>query len=123
MTPQPTCTCCGSPDCPRWSIPAPLVDAKTLAVYLDVTPDYVYRHAAALGAVALPSGGEKPRLRFSIDRAMAVSSSKTSQEGATSDAVHDSDPAPPRKNRSKRRNPPERRLNWAPLTDAEREAS
>jgi hypothetical protein len=41
----------------------PLVDAATLAVELGVSRDFVYEHAAELGALRLGSG-PKARLRF-----------------------------------------------------------
>jgi hypothetical protein len=42
-----------------------LVDVETVAFYLDVTRDYVYAHAAELGARRL-GGGKRPRLRFDL---------------------------------------------------------
>ena len=51
-----------------------LVDAQTLAAYLDVSVAFVYEHAAELGARRLGSG-PKARLRFSVaevDRRLTV---------------------------------------------------
>lgn len=53
-------------------LPPPLVDVETVARYLGVSADYVYRHADELGARRLPSAGNgrgkgtKQRLRFSL---------------------------------------------------------
>jgi hypothetical protein len=52
---------------------SPIVDAKELAAYLNVSVGYVYEHAADLGALRLPppknagSRTSKPRLRFDLD--------------------------------------------------------
>ena len=45
-----------------------LVDARGLAAELGVSVDYVYRHQAELGAMAL-GDGPKARLKFDLDRA------------------------------------------------------
>jgi hypothetical protein len=45
-----------------------LVDARQLARDLGVSLDYVYAHAAELGAMRLGSG-PKARIRFDLDRA------------------------------------------------------
>ena len=45
-----------------------LVDARELAEGLGVSLDYVYAHAAELGAMRLGSG-PKARIRFDLDRA------------------------------------------------------
>lgn len=45
-----------------------LVDARELAEELGVSIDYVYAHAAELGAMRLGSG-PKARIRFDLDRA------------------------------------------------------
>lgn len=53
-------------------VPTTLVDVETVARYLGVSADYVYRHADELGARRLPSAGSgrgkgtKQRLRFSL---------------------------------------------------------
>lgn len=44
------------------------VDAATAAQILGVKRDYVYRHAAELGAERLPSEGGQGRLRFDVGR-------------------------------------------------------
>jgi hypothetical protein len=45
-----------------------LVDARELAEELGVSTDYVYAHAAELGAMRL-GAGPKARIRFDLDRA------------------------------------------------------
>jgi excisionase family DNA binding protein len=45
-----------------------LVDARELAALLGVSVDYVYEHAAELGALRLGSG-RKARIRFDADTA------------------------------------------------------
>ena len=45
-----------------------LVDARELAEELGVSIDYVYVHAAELGAMRL-GAGPKARIRFDLDRA------------------------------------------------------
>jgi hypothetical protein len=47
-------------------MPASLVDAETLAHYLNVERSWVYEHAAELGVRRLGTG-PKARLRFSIE--------------------------------------------------------
>jgi hypothetical protein len=57
---------------PLRRLPTTLVDVETVARYLGVSADYVYRHADELGARRLPSAGNgrgkgtKQRLRFSL---------------------------------------------------------
>ena len=57
---------------PPAALPTTLVDVETVARYLGVSADYVYRHADELGARRLPSAGNgrgkgtKQRLRFSL---------------------------------------------------------
>jgi hypothetical protein len=46
-------------------LPTTLVDAETVARYLEVDRDFVYVHAAELGARRLGTG-PKARLRFSL---------------------------------------------------------
>jgi hypothetical protein len=48
-----------------------LVDARELAEELGVSIDYVYAHAAELGAMRLGSG-PKARIRFDLDRARQI---------------------------------------------------
>jgi hypothetical protein len=58
-----------------------LVDAQTLAAYLNVERDWVYEHASELGARRLGTG-PKARLRFSIeevDERLSCSVSRGSQ--------------------------------------------
>ena len=45
-----------------------LVGARELAGRLGVSVDYVYGHAAQLGAVRL-GGGQRPRIRFDLETA------------------------------------------------------
>jgi hypothetical protein len=45
-----------------------LVGARELAGRLGVSVDYVYGHAAQLGAVRL-GGGQRPRIRFDVETA------------------------------------------------------
>jgi hypothetical protein len=60
------------PSEPPVALPTTLVDVGTVARYLGVSADYVYRHADELGARRLPSAGKgrgkgtKQRLRFSL---------------------------------------------------------
>jgi hypothetical protein len=49
----------------RLELPTTLVDAETVARYLAVDRDWVYAHAAELGARRLGSG-PRARLRFSL---------------------------------------------------------
>ena len=48
-----------------------LVDAATLARVLGVSRSTVYQHAQRLGAVEV-GDGDRPRLRFDVDRACAA---------------------------------------------------
>ena len=48
-----------------------LVDATTLAKAIGMSRAYVYEHAAELGAVQI-GDGDKPRLRFNLDAALAA---------------------------------------------------
>jgi hypothetical protein len=60
------------PSDPSVALPMTLVDVETVARYLGVSADYVYRHVDELGARRLPSAGNgrgkgtKQRLRFSL---------------------------------------------------------
>jgi hypothetical protein len=66
----------------------PLVDAETLACFLNVERSYVYEHAAQLGAVRL-GDGPRARLRFDVveaKRRLTCSMSRGS-EGPASRAV------------------------------------
>jgi len=60
------------PSDPSVALPTTLVDVETVARYLGVSADYVYRHGDELGARRLPSAGngrgkgKKKRLRFSL---------------------------------------------------------
>lgn len=45
-----------------------LVDARELAIALGVSVDYVYAHAAQLGAIRL-GNGRRARIRFDVDTA------------------------------------------------------
>jgi len=49
-----------------------LVDASTLATILGVDRAWVYENAADLGAYRIGTG-DRPRLRFDVDRALAAS--------------------------------------------------
>lgn len=49
--------------------PSGLVDAASLARLLGVSRTAVYEHAAELGAIEV-GDGERPRLRFDVDRAL-----------------------------------------------------
>jgi len=79
---------------PPGALPTTLVDVETVARYLGVSADYVYRHADELGARRLPSAGRaggkgtKRRLRFSLaelDKQLKArttcSASRESEEG------------------------------------------
>jgi hypothetical protein len=66
-------------------LPTTLVDAETVARYLDVERDWVYQHAVELGARRLGTG-PKARLRFSLpeldERLRTCSLGRRSREGA-----------------------------------------
>jgi hypothetical protein len=49
--------------------PARLLTAEELAEVLGTSASYIYSHAERLGAVRLPSGGSRPRLRFDLEQA------------------------------------------------------
>ncbi|MGI8731079.1 MAG: hypothetical protein ACR2LK_14040 [Solirubrobacteraceae bacterium] len=49
-----------------------LVDAGTMAMILGVERSWIYEHAADLGAYRLGTG-DRPRLRFDVDRALSAS--------------------------------------------------
>lgn len=49
--------------------PARLLTAEELAEALGTSASYIYTHAERLGAVRLPSGGSRPRLRFDLEQA------------------------------------------------------
>ena len=49
-----------------------LVDAGTLATILGVSRDTIYAKATELGAIRIGTG-DRPRLRFDVDRALAAS--------------------------------------------------
>lgn len=55
-----------------------LIDAAELALRLGVTRSWVYEHAAELGALKL-GGGERARLRFDPERALAALASRYQQ--------------------------------------------
>ena len=61
------------------SLPAPatfaLLSARELALELHVSRDYVYSHAAELGAMRLGSG-RRARIRFDLDRARGALESR-----------------------------------------------
>jgi hypothetical protein len=56
-----------------------LVDAAAVAVFLGTSRDYVYEHAAELGARRL-GAGPKPRLRFNLSEIEAALSCSTGRE-------------------------------------------
>ena len=63
-----------------------LLDARAVADHLGVDPGWVYEHADELGVRRL-GAGPKARLRFileDVDRAVACSASRQSQEAASS---------------------------------------
>jgi hypothetical protein len=49
--------------------PDRLLTAEQLAEALGTSASYIYTHAERLGAVRLPSGGSRPRLRFDLEQA------------------------------------------------------
>jgi hypothetical protein len=57
-----------------------LVDARELAKELGVSIDYVYAHAAELGAMRLGSG-PKARIRFDLDEARQALESRRRRPG------------------------------------------
>ena len=59
-----------------------LVDARELAEELGVSIDYVYAHAAELGAMRLGSG-PKARIRFDLDEARQALESRTRRSNGT----------------------------------------
>jgi hypothetical protein len=62
--------------------PAPatrLVDAATVARELAVSRSFVYEHAAELGAARI-GAGQRPRLRFDLERARAAWNARQSNE-------------------------------------------
>lgn len=56
-----------------------LVDAATVARELAVSRSFVYEHAAELGAERIGEG-QRPRLRFDLDRARAAWNARQSSE-------------------------------------------
>jgi hypothetical protein len=77
-------------------LPTVLVDASTLARYLGVERDWVYEHAAELGARRLGSG-PRARLRFSIkevDKLLSCVESRGSEQAPSGSAAR-----PPRRRR------------------------
>jgi hypothetical protein len=58
---------------------ARLVDAATVARELAVSHSFVYEHAAELGAERIGEG-QRPRLRFDLDRAHAAWNARQSNE-------------------------------------------
>lgn len=55
----------------RTAAPDGLVDAATLAAKLGVSRDTIYAHADTLGGRRV-GDGERPRLRFNLDTALAA---------------------------------------------------
>lgn len=53
-----------------------LVDVRTVARALDVSPDFVYQHARELGGLKL-TGSPKSPWRFSLERAREAMASRT----------------------------------------------
>lgn len=49
--------------------PARLLTAEELAEALGCSASYVYSHSEKLGALRIPSGGSRPRLRFDLETA------------------------------------------------------
>jgi hypothetical protein len=82
-----------------------LLTARELAEYLRVTRSYVYRRADALGALRLPAdgatrragehGGE--RLRFDLDRTLALLTARGQSERSPADASSAPEPKPRRR--------------------------
>lgn len=58
-----------------------LVDAATLADRLGFTRDYVYRHAAELGALRF-GDGPRARLRFDLEHVLTILSSTPASTAA-----------------------------------------
>jgi hypothetical protein len=73
---------------------APLVDAATIATELGVSRDYVYEHAAELGALRL-GGGKRARLRFDPATARAALSRYVSEQSLADSPSVGGEPAPP----------------------------
>ena len=63
------------------SVPARLVDAKTLAAMLGVTRAWVYAHAEQLAAVRL--GAPRGRLRFDANQVLVGRQQQTARASAT----------------------------------------
>jgi hypothetical protein len=90
-------------------LPVTLVDVETVARYLSVTPDYVYRHADELGVRRLGTGS-KSRLRFSlreVDELLRERSTCSSSRGSAGRESPETMPTRrPRRRRRKGTNPP-----------------
>jgi len=54
------------------AIPRGLVTVRELAGILGVDVGYVYDHKAELGALRLPGGGDRPPIRFDVDRTLRM---------------------------------------------------
>jgi hypothetical protein len=61
--------------------PETLVDAATVATYLGVKPDWVYRNAGRLGGKRL-GAGPRARLRFDLELAVERLNSCTESRGS-----------------------------------------
>ena len=75
------------------SRPATLVDAATVARALGVSRQWVYEHRAELGAQRL-GAGERPRLRFDLERARAVFTCSQGRRSEAADRLSEADPPP-----------------------------
>jgi predicted DNA-binding transcriptional regulator YafY len=49
--------------------PSRLLTAEELAEALGCSASYIYEHSEQLGALRIPSGGSRPRLRFDLETA------------------------------------------------------
>jgi hypothetical protein len=82
----------GSPDAPDW------VDAAELARRLGVGIDYVYDHAADLGAIRL-GDGPRARLRFDAREAAGRLAPRDDSMGSATTAKPVAEPKSPRRRR------------------------
>ena len=54
------------------AVPRGLVTVRELAGILGVDVGYVYDHKAELGALRLPGAGDRPPIRFDVDRTLRL---------------------------------------------------
>jgi hypothetical protein len=78
------------------SLGSRLVDAAAVAAAMGVSRDYVYRHAGELGGRRVGEG-ERPRLRFALEEAVARAAS--GQAGRAQESVGGRVAAPVRRRR------------------------